>query len=168
GGGMQVHRPVRDVQTGEGPFVQSRAGGGQPEHPHDGRALGAFVYGRNAADVVRRDPALLVGGTGERDRGFRAAYDVGDLHRVADGVNVRDIRLHAFVHQDVPAGAESDAAAFQESRVGLYPDGEDGEIGFKDVAVLQRDAKAVRSVRERGDRKSTRLNSSHVKISYAV
>src|SRR5690606_39817125 len=64
-------------------------------------------------------------------------------------------------------GAEAGGPARDDGRRGTHPDreGDAGQIGAKQGGQT---ASGSRRPRGRGDRKSTRLNSSHVKISYAV
>src|SRR3712207_8201940 len=55
-----------------------------------------------------------------------------------------------------------------ESLFAIFPQAERGFILLRDPATGQLVPRAVRQREGRGDRKSTRLNSSHANISYAV
>src|SRR5690606_42102693 len=98
-------------------------------------------------------------------------------------------REHRYIHS-VPTRRSSDLVMGKSSAIGLYSlDRETFQnqfitlmiSGLMDEATahdlnlmlfatqrLQTAEEVVMQCRQRGDRKSTRLNSSHVKISYAV
>ena len=66
----------------------------------DGAALTALIPAVPAADVVRRNAPLLVGGAGQGDHRVLSGDKVLHLDRVPHGVDVRDGGLHPVVDRD--------------------------------------------------------------------
>src|SRR5690606_39684822 len=86
---------------------------------------------------------------------------VSNRLEAADGTDVTlDLGGHTFM---LTAGCTAPSASIE----GAYVDIENGAVeAFESVVMSGEDP--VLNVDSDGDRKSTRLNSSHVKISYAV
>ena len=86
-------------------FGEPGGGDGEVEELEDGRSLAARKGAGYAADVVRRDSALFVGGARERDQGVLSGDVVLHLHGVAYGVNIAIAGSHMLVHLDGSAHA---------------------------------------------------------------
>ena len=78
-------------------FVDAGERGGQVEHPENAAALGACVTAVPAADIVRRNAALLIGRPGQCHERVLFGDEVLDLHSVSHGVDVLHRGFHAVV-----------------------------------------------------------------------
>ncbi|CAN3969206.1 BmrU protein, partial [Dysosmobacter welbionis] len=81
-------------------LIDAGGGDGHIEYLDDGAALGAGIPAVSAADVVRRDAPLLVGGARQGEEGVLPGDEVLHLHRIPHSVDVRRGGLHPVVHQD--------------------------------------------------------------------
>src|SRR5256884_9910726 len=190
-----LHRPlpVRNrhlLHTGEGQLPRgsvlgergSRAEGRAPAHPHRRDELGARAY----ENVVLDDGAVLVRSVVVAHDRAGADVDVSAHLAVADvaevirlGTRAYATRLHLHEVADVHSVGEAGARARTDARVGADAAagahgggarvGEGSDPAARaDRHVLQHAIRADRDAVAELDRKSTRLNSSHGYISYAV
>ena len=58
-----------------------------------------------AADIVSRNPSLLIGRTGQCDPGILSGDPVTDLHGIARCVDIRNGSFHAAVHNNTASRA---------------------------------------------------------------
>ena len=123
-------------------------GGGQAKHLEDGAPLGAGIPAVAAADVVRRDTALLVGGTGQGEQSVLPGDEVPHLYRVAYGVNVRNGGLHPVIDHDAVSDAQLQAGASGELRVRRNADGQHHHVGVDRGSILQQHIHAAVLFRE--------------------
>src|SRR5690606_40801990 len=100
-------------------------------------------------------------------RGLTVLFPVeGGVVRAVDGISY-DVEARRTLGVVGESGSGKSVAALALLRL-IAPPGRiaSGSITLDGVEILELDEDEMRGVR--GDRKSTRLNSSHVKISYAV
>ena len=105
---MGVDREVGPARRAQPLLVPAGRGDLEPEDPHDRGAADAAVGARAAGDHVGDEPALAVGGVGERDQRLGAVEPVTLLDRVAHRVDVRVAGAELLV--------DGDAAAWPERR----------------------------------------------------
>src|SRR5690554_7086046 len=114
-----------------------------------GRALGAAQLGFSGGEpLVRQDLPELIGGA--RELGYYT-------NLITSGLGLTETKVKAFAD----AGLDHIQVSFQASD----PELNNAVAGSR--KAFQQKLAMARAVKE-ADRKSTRLNSSHVRISYAV
>ena len=121
----------------EGLLIRAGGGGRQVEHLGHRRALGALVAVLAPGEDVRQDPALLVGGSRQRDHGAALEDEVLDLDHVAHGVDAGVVGPQVIVHDDAAAPVELQARVLRQLAVGPHADGEDDQVGRDLRAALQ-------------------------------
>src|SRR5690606_25092074 len=137
-------------------------------------AVGAEHADREVGNVHRAAAAAAVaGGLAEE-----LLEHAGDVRPLGDRVSVAavggrevvartQVRTHARRHRLLPGG-QVQGATHGDAGVLLLAEGRDTALARDLRGVLERADAAHRAIEREQDRKSTRLNSSHVKISYAV
>ncbi len=96
-----------------------------------------------SGDVVGHTPALTVGDVREHDERGRVRDGVLLLDRVADGVDVRVLRLVGFVDRDATARPEPEARQLGEPDLRSHADGPDDETCGQPPPVGQVDGAFV-------------------------
>ena len=126
-----------------GGLVQAGAGGGQAEHLEHRTALGTAVAAVPAADVVRGDAPLLVGGARQGDQRGLAGDGVAHLHGVAHGVDVGVGSLHAVVDGNAAPQAQFQPGLGGQAAVRRHADGQHHHAGGQRGLALQQHLHAV-------------------------
>ena len=126
-----VHSVVMETGSLRRALVDARHRDGHVEELQDGGALRLLVFARNAAEVVRRNTALLVGRARQRDIAFLLCHKVGDFHRVADSVDIGVRGEHVGVREDRAARVEREPGVLRKCRVRPHADGENDHVRLK-------------------------------------
>ena len=71
-----------------GCFIQTSYRRRHVKHLYDGAPLGSQIPAVSAADIVRRDPPLFIGGARQRNQRLLSRYKMPDLYCVPHRVNV--------------------------------------------------------------------------------
>ena len=138
--GLVDHHRVR-VDPGPAGCLQAQARGpgDRAEQLDHGRAHGAAVGPAPAERVLRGDPALPVGGAGERHADRAPGHRVLDLHHVAGGEDARVVRAQARVHDQAARLTDREARLLRQSEGGADAHGEQHEVGIHRRAITQGD-----------------------------
>ena len=124
-------------------FVHAGDSGGQVKHLDDRTALRPPIPAVAAADVVRRNAPLPVGGTGQRNQRVLPGDGVLHLHRVAHGVNVGNRGLHAVVDHNAALDAQRQPGLSGKGGIRGDPDGQHHHVGVERRFVLQQHVHAA-------------------------
>ena len=150
--GMDDDRAVRNVERLGLRFVEAGAGGGEVERLEDGgahRAAVALAGGGVARQhVVGDDARLAVRRSGERDQRRLARDEMGDLDRVADGVDVGIGRREALVDFDSARRAEREPRFARELHLRPDADRQHDDVGLDALAARQEDDDMVGPILE--------------------
>ena len=118
-------------------LIDAGGGDGHIEYLDDGAALGAGIPAVSAADVVRRDAPLLVGGARQGEEGVLPGDEVLHLYRIPHSVDVRRGGLHPVVHQDAALDPQLQPGRLGEAGVRRDADGQHHHVGGEGRLVLQ-------------------------------
>ena len=121
-------------------LVDAGDGGGHVKYFDDGASLRTGVTAVSAAQIVRRDPALAVGGTGERDQCVLPGDKVPDLYGVSHGVDVGCGRLHPVIDQDAALDAQFQSGFSGKSGIRRDADGKYDQISLKRFFSFEQNA----------------------------
>ena len=105
-------------------LVDAGSGGSYIKYLDHAASLRPQIAAVAAADIVRNDAPLLVGGTGQGDQGILAGDIVLHLHRIASGIDVRHRCLHPVVDHDTALDPQFQTSFFRESGVRRDADGQ--------------------------------------------
>ena len=134
---------VGDPEPLEGFLARAGPGDAAAEEPADRRALRAAETRVAPGDHVRRDPALPVGRSGQRDQAPLAGHEVLDLDGVADREDVRIARAHLVVDLDAAALAEGQPGRLRQIGIGTHAERDDHHVGRMNLARLRFDLERV-------------------------
>ena len=132
-------------------FIDPRRGRGQAKQFQNRRTLRAVKVAVSAADVVGGNAALLVGGARQRDQRLLAGHEMGDLHGVPHGVDVRHGGLHPLVHNDAAPDAQLQSGLLCQMGVRRDADGQQHHVGAQRLTFLQQRQHGISVLPESGD-----------------
>ena len=118
-------------------LVDARRRRREGEHLDDGRTLRAAVFAVSAAEIVRRNAPLFVGGACERNERLCARDEVPHLHCVARRINVRVGRAHVRIGDDAPLLPQFEARLFGERRIGDNAQRDDRHVRLDRAAARE-------------------------------
>ena len=137
-------------------FVDAGGGGGQIKYFDDAAALRAGIPAVAAADIVRRDPSLLVGGACQRNKRILPGDKMLHLHRIAYGVNVGNGRFHPVIDQDAALDSQFQSRFLGKTGIWGNADGQHHHIGMEGLLIFQQHIHAAVSFLEPLHRMSQR------------
>src|SRR5579871_2487403 len=85
---MHVNFPIFALAAAKHLLGRASHGGRPVEYADDRRSLRATIIHRTSKDMISRHATLAIGRSGQRHLRRLAGYEVFDLDRIADGVNV--------------------------------------------------------------------------------
>ena len=119
-------------------LVDAGSGGGQIKDLYNGAALRACIPAVPAADVIRRDAPLLVGGAGQCDQGVLTGDKMLHLHRVAYGINIRHGGFHPVIDQDATLETQRQTGLPGKTGVRRNADRQHHHVGMEGRFVFQK------------------------------
>ena len=134
---MQVNLTVIQLQLRQPPFGQADAARRQRTDFQNGRSETPRITAGTPREIVRRDPPLLVGGAGQRNRGPAARDRIGHLHHVSRRVNRRIGGAQELIRHNMSARPEFQPRRFRQLRIWTDSDAHDREIRLQLPTVLQ-------------------------------
>ena len=135
--GMQMERLKRNARLAQRFLVRASATGGEVEQPQNRRALRALVARGATKNVVRRDAALTIRWTRQRNDAPRAGHAIPHFHCVADGVNLRIARLHGVVRANSTERTEFQPGVFRQRGFRSHSQPKHHRIRFDAPAALE-------------------------------
>ena len=112
----------------QGFFADAGPRDGRAKESDNGGALRAPETRIAPDDHISGNPALPVGGSGERDETPFAGHEILDFNGVTDGEDIRIAGAHLVVHADSAAFADHQSGHFRQRGIRTHTQGEDHHV----------------------------------------